>query len=224
MSPFLIFVIVLTIGYILYYAALITMDLHAKPKAGADTEENIVIGDYADDQDEYKPKAVVENPETGGFNFLEENMGEESLVGEQQEETLPEELPSFEYEEQLYNEGQQAVEENTEAAEEQNVDEESELSVLEYNKEESPAQESPDTFDESKAFDLGLSQPKFGVSAIVEPQVSEKIIQQVEKANASNSSIQLKGNLVPAFDLTEIIRKKKNEKCNIDFKDEITKC
>lgn len=32
MSPFLIFFIVVTIGYVLYYAAIITMDMNAKPK------------------------------------------------------------------------------------------------------------------------------------------------------------------------------------------------
>ena len=31
MSPFLIFAIVLTIGYVLYYAAIITMDMNANP-------------------------------------------------------------------------------------------------------------------------------------------------------------------------------------------------
>ena len=166
MSPFLIFAIVLTIGYVLYYAAIITMDLNAKPKFGASAEENIVVGDSTDDQDEYKPKAVVENPETGGFNFLDEG------------QALEPEVPSEEKQEEL--------------------------------------------FDESKAFDPELMQPKFGVSAIVEPEVSVKVSQHIERVNSSNGSIETKGNLVPSFDLAEVIRKKK-ENCNIDFKDEISK-
>ena len=32
MSPFIIYAIVLNIAYILYYATIITMDMHAKPK------------------------------------------------------------------------------------------------------------------------------------------------------------------------------------------------
>ena len=77
-------------------------------------------------------------------------------------------------------------------------------------------------FDESKAFDPELMQPKFGVSAIVEPEVSMKVAQHIDKVNSSNKSIETKGNLVPSFDLADIIRKKK-ENCNIDFKDEISK-
>lgn len=95
MSPFLIFAIVLTIGYVLYYAAIITMDLNAKPKFGASAEENIVVGDSTDDQDEYKPKAVVENPETGGFNFLDEGQALEPEVPEETNEEQPLPNPYF---------------------------------------------------------------------------------------------------------------------------------
>ncbi len=224
MSPFLIFAIVLTIGYVLYYAAIITMDMNAKPKSGASTEENIVVGDSTDDQDEYKPKAVVENPETGGFNFLEEGhafepeiseeIGEEQPISNEADSVLPPQ------QEEITSEGgETSVNEPDESSEE----EEDELPVLKYSEERIKDEEKvPEPFDESKAFDPKLMQPKFGVSAIVEPKVSEKVAKHIDNVNSSNKSIETKGNLVPSFDLADIIRKKK-ENCNINFKDEISK-
>ncbi len=224
MSPFLIFAIVLTIGYVLYYAALITMDLNAKPKSGANAEENIVVGDTYDDQEEYKPKTVVENAEAGGFSFMEENhVIEEETPEEEPEvpdnpEQANEELPL------KTEESQDAIEEESQEAgpEKSKDDKGDDLPILEYNEQNEENKAKPEPFDESKAFDPSLSQPKFGVSTIVEPEVSERISQLVDKVNSSNASVQPKGNLVPSFDLAEIIRKKK-ENSNIDFKDEITK-
>lgn len=224
MSPFLIFAIVLTIGYVLYYAAIITMDMNAKPKSGASAEENIVVGDSTDDQDEYKPKAVVENPETGGFNFLEEGhalepeiseeIGEEQPLSNEEDSVLPPQ------QEEITSEGGEAP---ANEPEESSEEEEDELPVLKYSEERIKDEEKvPEPFDESKAFDPELMQPKFGVSAIVEPEVSVKVAQHIDKVNTSNKSIETKGNLVPSFDLADIIRKKK-ENCNIDFKDEISK-
>lgn len=45
MSPFIIFVIVLTIAYVLYYATIITMDLNAKSKKEGEHEETISASD-----------------------------------------------------------------------------------------------------------------------------------------------------------------------------------
>ena len=224
MSPFLIFAIVLTIGYVLYYAAIITMDLNAKPKSGASAEENIVIGDSTDDQDEYKPKAVVENPETGGFNFLEEG---HSLEPEVSEEAIDEQPLSNEADAALPPQQEEIISEGGETSanepEESSEDEEDEFPVLKYSEQGIEGEEKvTEPFDESKAFDPELMQPKFGVSAIVEPEVSMKVAQHIDKVNSSNKSIETKGNLVPSFDLADIIRKKK-ENCNIDFKDEISK-
>lgn len=225
MSPFLIFTIVLTIGYVLYYAALITMDLHVKPKDGASAEENIVVGENADDQDEYKPKAVVENTETGGFGFLEEK--DDSVSPEdniEEEPSVQEEvLSSVEEDGQPQEKEEEYVSEESGEREEEKTKEEDEIPVLEYKADETHTDKESEPFDESEAFDPELSQPKYGVSTIVEPQVSEKLVQQIEKVNADNTNIQLKGNVISSFDLAEIIRKKKDENCNIDFKDEITK-
>lgn len=224
MSPFLIFAIVLTIGYVLYYAAIITMDLNAKPKSGASAEENIVVGDSTDDQDEYKPKAVVKNPETGGFNFLDEGQALEPEVPEESNEEQP--LPNEEdsalppQQEEIISEGGEGT---TDEHEDSSEDDDEELPVLRYSEQQAKDEEEvPEPFDESKVFDPELMQPKFGVSAIVEPEVSVKVSQHIERVNSSNGSIETKGNLVPSFDLAEVIRKKK-ENCNIDFKDEISK-
>ena len=51
MSAFAIFFIVVTIGYILYYAAIITIDMHAKPKGEASSTEDIDNSDMGPVED-----------------------------------------------------------------------------------------------------------------------------------------------------------------------------
>ena len=48
MSTFVIFAIVLTLGYILYYAAMITIDMTARQKFDAATEETINTDGFSD--------------------------------------------------------------------------------------------------------------------------------------------------------------------------------
>ena len=89
MSTFVIFAIVLTIGYILYYAALITIDINAKHKSDAATEETIDAGGYSetDEDDDIAPRNVIENAETGGFSFSSPKPIEEpSEIAEANEE------------------------------------------------------------------------------------------------------------------------------------------
>ena len=71
MSTFVIFVIVLTLGYILYYAAMITIDMTAKQKSDAVMEETINADGFSetDADDDVVPRNVIENAETGGFSF-----------------------------------------------------------------------------------------------------------------------------------------------------------
>lgn len=49
MSAFTIFLIVVTIGYVLYYAAIITIDLNAKPKGDGMNEESVDTADLVSD-------------------------------------------------------------------------------------------------------------------------------------------------------------------------------
>lgn len=82
MSPFLIFFIVVTIGYVLYYAAIITMDMNAKPKdavtqgetmeapdgmqttednGGDDTEEETTSREADEENDDDNPEGHSED-------------------------------------------------------------------------------------------------------------------------------------------------------------------
>ena len=69
MSTFIIFIIVLTLGYVLYYAAMITIDLTAKEKSETVTEETIDADDEDDDEDEFAPRNVSEDSANGGFSI-----------------------------------------------------------------------------------------------------------------------------------------------------------
>ena len=66
MTPFAIFAFVLTFGYIIYFAVLITLDLTAKPADGQkNEEEDIDVGGMTDDGVE-SPKVINEAPDLDG--------------------------------------------------------------------------------------------------------------------------------------------------------------
>ena len=69
MSTFIIFIIVLTLGYVLYYAAMITIDLTAKEKSKTVTEETIDADDEDEEENEYAPRNVSEDSANGGFSI-----------------------------------------------------------------------------------------------------------------------------------------------------------
>ena len=72
MSPFIIYAIVLNIAYILYYATIITMDMHAKPKDAENQTETISMDNDQESQETaIMPKTVTEDPFTGNFNIAE---------------------------------------------------------------------------------------------------------------------------------------------------------
>ena len=50
MSPFIIFLIVVNIGYVLYYAAIITIDMNSKGKQTEDNTVNVEVEGITDDQ------------------------------------------------------------------------------------------------------------------------------------------------------------------------------
>lgn len=77
MTGFIIFAIVLTLAYVLYFAAMITTDLAALKKAAETEEENIDIGTANEEVDEFATQNVVEDPSTGGFNFVSSQQKEE---------------------------------------------------------------------------------------------------------------------------------------------------
>ena len=67
MSPFIIFAIVLTIAYVLYYATIITMDLNAKSKKEGEHEETISASDTKEVEEENTPQTVL--VVTGGCRY-----------------------------------------------------------------------------------------------------------------------------------------------------------
>lgn len=92
MSPFVIFIIVLTIGYILYYAAMITIDLTAKSKSDAQAEVTIATDGLEDDQYDENPRSVTETADGNGFGFsiYEEPVHQHEEIDEAEEQDIEE--------------------------------------------------------------------------------------------------------------------------------------
>jgi hypothetical protein len=250
MSAFVIFVIVLTLGYILYYAALITIDMTAKQKSDAATEENIDADGYSEDDvdDDVVPRNVIDNTETGGFSFSPSVpvIEEPAEIDEADEE----EPLSAQTEDVVGNTVEDAVEEDTDEAseepsdvpakEEQETDEqvseeeapveepseqpmeEEPVSGIEYYQEKPEDDTDKNDFDVNDAFDPDLMTPKYGVTELVEPPVSDEAQEKANMVNASLLSIASKGNQMDSFDLTRVIREQRAEQLNIETHDEVT--
>ena len=253
MSAFVIFVIVLTLGYILYYAALITIDMTAKQKSDAATEETIDADGYSEDDadDDVVPRNVIENTETGGFSFSpsvpvieepaeideadeeeplsaqtedvdgntiedasEEDSAEEADVSEE-----PSDVPAEEEQEtdEQVSEEEAPVEESSEQ-----TTEEEPVSGIEYYQEKPEDDTDKNDFDVNDAFDPDLMTPKYGVTELVEPPVSDEAQEKANMVNASLLSIASKGNQMDSFDLTRVIREQRAEQLNIETHDEVT--
>ena len=253
MSAFLIFVIVLTLGYILYYAALITIDMTAKQKSDAATEETIDADGYSEDDadDDVVPRNVIENAETGGFSFSSPApvIEEPADIAEADEEeplsttTVDEEETTIdEAKDKDTNEGGEAPEEVPDASgeEEQPMDvqssdddasvddtseqsdEEEPVPGIEYYEEKPEDNTEKQDFDVNDAFDPDLMTPKYGVTELVEPPVSDEAQEKANMVNASLLSIASKGNQMDSFDLTRVIREQRAEQLNIETHDEVT--
>lgn len=250
MSAFLIFVIVLTLGYILYYAALITIDMTAKQKSDAATEETIDADGYSEDDadDDVVPRNVIENTETGGFSFspsvpvieepaeIDEADEEEPLSAQTEdvdgntvedaaeEDTAeaseePSDVPAEEEQEtdEQVSEEEAPVEEPSEQ-----TTEEEPVSGIEYYQEKPEDDTDKNDFDVNDAFDPDLMTPKYGVTELVEPPVSDEAQEKANMVNASLLSIASKGNQMDSFDLTRVIREQRAEQLNIETHDEVT--
>ena len=250
MSAFVIFVIVLTLGYILYYAAMITIDMTAKQKSDAATEETIDADGYSEDDadDDVVPRNVIENTETGGFSFspsvpvieepaeIDEADEEEPLSAQtedvdgnanedaSEEDTAeaseePSDVPAEEEQEtdEQVSEEEAPVEEPSEQP-----TEEEPVSGIEYYQEKPEDDTDKNDFDVNDAFDPDLMTPKYGVTELVEPPVSDEAQEKANMVNASLLSIASKGNQMDSFDLTRVIREQRAEQLNIETHDEVT--
>ena len=250
MSAFVIFVIVLTLGYILYYAALITIDMTAKQKSDAATEETIDADGYSevDADDDVVPRNVIENTETGGFSFspsvpvIEEPAEIDEADEEEPLSAQTEDVDGNTVEDAAEEDTSEASEEPSDvpAEEEQETDEqvseeeapveepseqpteEEPVSGIEYYQEKPEDDTDKNDFDVNDAFDPDLMTPKYGVTELVEPPVSDEAQEKANMVNASLLSIASKGNQMDSFDLTRVIREQRAEQLNIETHDEVT--
>ena len=239
MSPFIIFAIVLTIAYVLYYATIITMDLNAKSKKEGELEENISAVDGKEIDEEYVPQTVVENVETGGFSFMEAPEDEEESVPEEQRfdeeeehndilsNTLDEQKQEFESEQEIQESASEEPEANNslETAEEKpSIDEtpeENTIPTVDFSEALEPVVGSEEPFDEGKVFDADLAQPQYAVSTIIGDKADRVLAQRIENIGQKLQSCQAEGKLINPFEFVNEA-KGDREKSNIDFKDEFT--
>ena len=66
MTPFAIFAFVLTFGYFIYFAVMITLDLHAKPADGQKNEEEDIDVEGMKDEGVEAPKVISESSDLEG--------------------------------------------------------------------------------------------------------------------------------------------------------------
>ena len=102
--------------------------------------------------------------------------------------------------------------------------EDSIITVVNYSEEEPADKQEDEPFDEDKAFDKTLFTPKYDVTEIVAPPVSQKILSHAIETNAAMSSIVTKANCaMDAQALSEAMRQGSNNKYGIETTDEVQK-
>lgn len=231
MSPFIIFAIVLTIAYVLYYAAIITMDLNAKSKKEGEHEETISATDAKEAEEEYAPQTVLEDTKTGGFSFMDPAEVQESPVEEAVEndtasatddDTLPEntETPADENGDNHPGVEDEPLQEDTPG---NSDDKEDSISTSVFS-EDAPTEEKQDElFDESKVFDQDMTQPQYAVSSIIDNEKDAALAQRLDAINKKLMDCPTEGGLRDPMQLASELRENR-EHSNIDFKDEYTQC
>ena len=231
MSPFIIFVIVLTIAYVLYYVTIITMDLNAKSKKEGEHEETISASDTQETEEEYAPQTVLEDTKTGGFSFIEPNETSENPV-EEVTETEPapaiDEGPLHETTETSTDENEDnhfGTEDQSSQEDNPEDDKEDSISTSVFSEEATSEEKSDELFDESKAFDQDFAQPKYTVSSIIDNEKDAALTQRIDTINQRlvDCRTETKSGLRNPMQLASEIRENR-EHSNIDFKDEYTQC
>ena len=266
MSTFLIFVIVLTLGYLLYYLAMIAFDVTAAKKSEAATEETIET-DEDDDEDEFAPRNVSENTASGGFSISDPDASDveeaPEEISEADEQPIEEDAHNIEDcedsseteiatssdvedasdieepDDEQPSEEQSSEEENPSADDDQTEDAATDgepeapsdadgeapvITVVKYSEEQPAEKQEEEPFDEDKAFDKTLFTPKYDVTEIVGPVVSQKILSHAIETNAAMSSIVTKANCaMDAQTFCEAMRQGSNNKYGIETTDEVQK-
>lgn len=233
MTGFIIFAIVLTLAYVLYFAAMITTDLAAMKKAAETEEENIDIGTANEEVDEFATQNVVEDPSTGGFNFVSSHQKEEDVATEIAEAEEVNDDDALRYDDENYSETEEANSENQEQEHEDNeepeedlddselddepIDEESggfEVHDFSEQEEEQPEQKS---FKEDDAFDPSLRQKKYDVKNVFEPSASPEVNGHANAVNAAMESITTKSVCLTSTGLLSAVRNHTADRYNIDY-------
>lgn len=236
MSPFIIFAIVLTIAYVLYYATIITMDLNAKSKKKGEHEETISAVDDKELEEEYTQQTVVENTETGGFAFIEAEHKEESISEEEnptevEHHDIPSQVSDSEQEQEhipeIPQEAPETIEtESLQETPEQPIDEASEeetIPTIDFSEKPMPYKGAEEPFDESKAFDTDLAQPQYAVSSIIETPTDKVLAQRIERVKKDLHNCLTEGIFINPYDFASEAQGDR-EKSKIEFKDEYTQC
>ena len=198
MSTFVIFAIVLTLGYILYYAAMITIDLTTKQKSEKDTEETITAGVDAD-EDDFVPRSVIENTETGGFSFSSPALEESETVEEIEE--AQEEEPLSETEDVADTDNE--AEDVSEVTDEDETTEELIPETLEdVPSESTPEQENEEGNEHSadESTQPEVEEPIPGVEYYVEKEKEEEADDDFDVNNAFDPDL-----MTPKFGITEMV-------------------
>lgn len=230
MSPFIIFAIVLTIAYVLYYATIITMDLNAKSKKEGEHEETISASDTKD-AEEYAPQTVLEDTKTGGFSFLESTENNENSIEEVIESintpTIADDDPHLDIAEISANtdgDNRQGTEDVEPSEEHQdNVDDKSSINTISAFSKVPPEEKEDEVFDESKAFNQDMAQPQYAVSSIIGNEKDAALTQRIEEINQRLMDCPTERGLRNPMQLASEMRENR-EHSNIDLKDEYTQC
>lgn len=230
MSPFIIFAIVLTIAYVLYYATIITMDLNAKSKKEGEHEETISASDTKD-AEEYAPQTVLEDTKTGGLSFLESTENNENSIEEVIESintpTIADDDPHLDIAEISANtdgDNRQGTEDVEPSEEHQdNVDDKSSINTISAFSKVPPEEKEDEVFDESKAFNQDMAQPQYAVSSIIGNEKDAALTQRIEEINQRLMDCPTERGLRNPMQLASEMRENR-EHSNIDLKDEYTQC
>lgn len=235
MTGFIIFAIVLTLAYVLYFAAMITTDLAALKKAAETEEENIDIGTTSEEVDEFATQNVVEDPSTGGFNFVSSQQKEEDVATEiaEAEEQLNDD-DALRYDNDDHSEAteegkseaqEQESEDNEDPTEdldepepeEESIDEESGgFEVHDFSEQEEPEPEQ-NVFKEDDAFDPSLRQKTYDVKNVFEPTASPEVRGHANAVNAAMESITTKSVCLTSTGLLSAVRNHTADRYNIDY-------
>jgi hypothetical protein len=118
---------------------------------------------------------------------------------------------------------EQPSEDDSLAEEKSELEEEEEpVPGIEYYEEKQEDDTDKKDFDVNDAFDPDLLTPKYGITELVEPPVSDEAQEKANMVNASLLPIASKGNQVDSFDLSSIIREQRAGQLNIETHDEVT--